>query len=77
MRSAYPVDCDAWIDEAADSEIGALIEVVRAVRNIRSENGIAPKVELDVYLSAGEPTEALRSQSIQYRGREAGEVGDE
>jgi valyl-tRNA synthetase len=61
MQSAYPDDCDAWIDEAADSEIGVLIEVVRAVRNIRSENGIAPKVELDVYLSAGEPTEALRS----------------
>jgi valyl-tRNA synthetase len=58
MQAAYPGDED-WIDEAADAEIGALIEVVRAVRNIRSEMNIAPKVELDVYLAPSGTTDAL------------------
>ncbi len=60
MQASYP-DESGWVDEAADCEIGALIEVVRAVRNIRSEMNIAPKVELDVYLSAGDTADLLRA----------------
>jgi valyl-tRNA synthetase len=60
MRAAYPQAHTNWHDAAADAEVGALIEVVRAVRNVRAEMRIAPKIALDVYLAPGEAAEALR-----------------
>jgi valyl-tRNA synthetase len=64
-----------WIDAQADQEVGALIEVVRAVRNLRAEMNIAPKVELEIYLSAGPATDALRAhESLIQRLARVGEI---
>jgi valyl-tRNA synthetase len=59
MRAQYPAFEARWIDPEADAEIGALIEVVRIVRNIRAEMGIKPGVALDAYVSAGPTADAV------------------
>jgi valyl-tRNA synthetase len=59
MVAPYPVYEESWVDDAADAEIGALIEAVRAVRNVRSEMGIKPNVELEAYVSPGPTAEVL------------------
>ena len=63
MLAAYPSVEETWVDEAADVEVGALIEVVRALRNVRSEMGIKPSVELDAYVSAGATAEIVTRHS--------------
>ncbi len=52
MTAAWPEARPEWTDEAADREMSAVIEVVRAVRNLRAEMRIAPSVPLDLYLGA-------------------------
>src|SRR6185369_9776893 len=59
MLAQYPQFDASWIDQEADAEVGALIEVVRMVRNIRAEMGIKPGVALDVYVSAGTTADAV------------------
>jgi valyl-tRNA synthetase len=59
MLAPFPAFDERWIDAEADAEIGALIEVVRIVRNIRAEMGIKPGVALDVYVSAGPTADAV------------------
>ena len=68
MTAEYPVAVGSWRDETADDEIGTLIEVVRGARNIRSEMGIAPKVELELFLAPGDVADvALRHRELVMR----------
>jgi valyl-tRNA synthetase len=56
--SAWPEPCAEWDDAAAEAEIGVLQEMLGAVRNIRSEYGVAPGREVEVRLRAAD--DALR-----------------
>ena len=58
MTASYPRAEPSWRDAQVEEEIELLIEVVRAVRNIRAEMGIAPKTELDLYIGEG-PAESV------------------
>jgi valyl-tRNA synthetase len=53
MRASYPAGIEGWRDEEADAEVGALIEIVRAARNIRSESNIPPKTPLALWVGEG------------------------
>jgi valyl-tRNA synthetase len=62
MLAEYPAFEPSWIDAEADAEIGAVVEVVRAVRNVRAEMGIKPNQDLDVYVSAGPTGDVISRQ---------------
>jgi valyl-tRNA synthetase len=53
MLTAYPEGVANLIDEAAESEIQAIIELISRVRNIRSEMNIKPADRVSVILTAG------------------------
>ncbi len=52
QNASYPGYVESWRDEVAEAEMGALIELVRSVRNIRSEMNIPPKLRLELYADA-------------------------
>ncbi len=75
MCSRFPELRPEWSDAEAETQIGDLIEAVRAVRNIRAEMGIAPRVELDVFLKAGAGAGAVRAnEPLMRRLARAGSV---
>jgi valyl-tRNA synthetase len=51
MIASYPVAAGAWRDAGAERVVGQLIGAVTAIRNIRSELGIAPTTTLNVRVS--------------------------
>ena len=53
MLASYPEARPEWRDQEIEREMNAVIEVIRCVRNIRAEMGIAPKTPLNVYLGDG------------------------
>jgi len=67
MRAAYPRAEAGWADAQADREVELLIEIVRAVRNIRAEMNIAPKIELDLYLGDGEAAAVAEANADMIR----------
>ncbi|HXC68642.1 MAG TPA: valine--tRNA ligase [Pyrinomonadaceae bacterium] len=58
MLTSYPQAADELIDEAAESEMQAIIELISRVRNIRSEMSIKPGERIPVIV--GSPDENLR-----------------
>jgi valyl-tRNA synthetase len=58
MLTAYPERVTALIDEAAESEMQAIIEVISRVRNIRSEMNIKPAERVKIVVAS--PDENLR-----------------
>ncbi|HKP73727.1 MAG TPA: class I tRNA ligase family protein, partial [Pyrinomonadaceae bacterium] len=58
MLAAYPEGRAELIDERAESEVQAIIELVSRVRNIRSEMNIKPGEQVRILISA--PDESLR-----------------
>lgn len=58
MLAAYPEGVDALIDEAAELEMQAIIELISRVRNIRSEMNIKPAERIPIIV--GSPDEKLR-----------------
>ena len=59
MLTAYPAGSVDLIDEAAESEMQAIIELISRVRNIRSTMNIKPGERIPIIVSA--PDEKLRS----------------
>jgi valyl-tRNA synthetase len=57
MLAAYPEGAANLIDEAAESEMQAIIELISRVRNIRSEMNIKPAERIPVVVAA--PAESL------------------
>ena len=57
MLTSYPQAADELIDEAAESEMQAIIELISRVRNIRSEMNIKPGERIPVIV--GSPDENL------------------
>jgi len=58
MLTAYPAGVSNLIDEAAESEMQAIIELISRVRNIRSEMNIKPGERIPIVVTA--PDENLR-----------------
>ena len=58
MLAAYPEGRPELIDEAAESEMQAIIDVISRVRNIRSEMNIKPSERVPVLIAA--PDESMR-----------------
>ena len=58
MLASYPQGSDALIDEQAESEMAATIDLISRVRNIRSEMNIKPSERVRVLVAA--PDEKLR-----------------
>jgi valyl-tRNA synthetase len=52
MVAAYPDPEAHWIDADAEGRLAQVMELVRAVRNIRSELGIPPSASVNVRLAA-------------------------
>jgi valyl-tRNA synthetase len=59
MLAAYPEGRKELIDEAAESEMQAIIDVISRVRNIRSEMNIKPAERMPIIIAA--PDESLRN----------------
>ncbi len=53
MAASYPRAGESPVDEEAEREMDAIIDVVRAVRNVRAEMNIAPKVALSLRVGKG------------------------
>jgi valyl-tRNA synthetase len=60
MVAAYPHADETLIDTAAEAEIDALIEIVRAIRNVRAEY----KVETGRWIDARIHTDASRQDAV-------------
>ncbi len=54
MLAAYPLTREELIDERAESEIAAIVELVSRVRNIRSEMSIKPGEPVRILVGAAE-----------------------
>jgi valyl-tRNA synthetase len=54
MLAAYPEGAAALIDETAESEMQAIIELISRVRNIRSEMNIKPGERIPIVVSAAD-----------------------
>ncbi len=52
MLTKFPFGDAATIDERAESEMSAVIDVIKRVRNIRTELQISPSIRFDVHIAA-------------------------
>jgi valyl-tRNA synthetase len=55
MTAPYPARTEAWRDEDAERELTLVLDIVRAVRNIRRERGIDAGRWLETYVVADAP----------------------
>ena len=67
VTGRYPDVREDWRDAEVDSTMDTLIEVVRSVRNIRSEMRIAPKVALDLWVAEGSVAKVLLENEAMVR----------
>jgi valyl-tRNA synthetase len=68
MLQPYPKVVEKWIQPEAEEKVGFLTEVIRAVRNLRTEMNCPPSREIEVVLFAPENDIAfLRSQEPYLR----------
>jgi valyl-tRNA synthetase len=51
VTAPYPAPGEDWLDEGAERELGLVIDVVRAVRNLRRERGLDAGRWLEVYVA--------------------------
>ena len=56
----YPKSAGVWRDAAAEAAMSHVIDVNRAIRNLRAEKGVEASARLAVYLRASGQAEALR-----------------
>ncbi len=54
MLTSFPSGDASAIDARADREMGAVIEVIKRVRNIRTELGVSPSIRFDVHVAAND-----------------------
>ncbi len=63
MLSDWPEYKKEEVNSLIDSNVGQMIEIVRAIRNIRAEMNVAQNKEIDVLISAGEHLENVAGLS--------------
>jgi len=63
MVAAYPEADDIWLDDEAERVMDSVVEVVRAIRNVRMEHKVQPArwIETDIY--GGELAGAIRAHT--------------
>ena len=63
MIAEYPKADESLRDASAEAQVGAIMEIVRAIRNLRAESGITPdkKVECMIVPKTGEARDAVES----------------
>ncbi len=54
MRQPYPKVADEWLDEAMETQMALLQQVIGAVRNIRGEMNVPPAKEAELILNGGD-----------------------
>ena len=54
MLSNFPIVNEEWKNDAVEKEMGIIIEIITAIRNIRGEMRIAPSQTLNVLISAAD-----------------------
>jgi valyl-tRNA synthetase len=59
MLTMFPTGDDLLIDEAAESEMAAVIELITKVRNIRAEMNIKPGDRLSIHVAGDETTRSV------------------
>ncbi|MEP7076494.1 MAG: valine--tRNA ligase [Acidobacteriota bacterium] len=66
MLTDFPVCSDALLDDAAETEMGAVIELITKVRNIRAEMNISTAIKFTVHIAANADTQNIfRSNEAQ------------
>ena len=58
ITAGWPVPDDAAVDEAADSAMAAVIEIVSAIRRFRSEHKVAPSKKIAALVVAADAGQA-------------------
>ena len=61
MVAPYPQADTAWRDPEAERDIDGVIDIVRAIRNIRSEKGIEPAKKIEAFVVAGDGRAAIEA----------------
>ena len=59
----YPIAADALIDDQAEQQMALLTDIVRSIRNARTEFGIDPARQIQAMISAGRDYDLLSDQS--------------
>ncbi len=67
MVAAYPESDEAMLDPAAESELEAIIEIIRSIRNTRVEFKVESSKRIPVHIDAGDLLSAIsaHAQTIQ------------
>ena len=65
--AAYPEADAADFDEQAEAEVGAVIELVRGIRNIRAEFRIQPNQSLEAIVDAPDVAEVVEAEGAAIR----------
>ena len=68
MRALWPGDVARWIDHDAEGEMTVVMEIVRAIRGMRADLGIAPGEPVPVDLYARTEYRALLEATARYIG---------
>ena len=65
--ASYPVRDDSLLDEDAESAMAAVIEIVRAVRNLRAEFRIRPNESVTAVVDAPDVSDVIESEATAIR----------
>ncbi|MFM9903985.1 MAG: valine--tRNA ligase [Pyrinomonadaceae bacterium] len=81
MLTGFPEGDAALIDERAETEMSAVIEIIKKVRNIRAEMNISTAIKFTVHIAAVEGMQAVfeanEAQIIKLAKAESLVIGDE
>ncbi len=58
MRASFPVEDSRWIDDATESEMDFVQELINSVRNIRGENSVPPSREIAIKIRFADNSQA-------------------
>jgi valyl-tRNA synthetase len=64
MLARYPEPAASLVDDAAEADMGRLVEVVRAIRNLRSEYNVPPSRPLEARLFAADASVRARLADV-------------
>jgi valyl-tRNA synthetase len=48
--AAWPLAVEAWCDDEAESQAGLVLDIIRAIRNVRAERGVEPSRFVEAYV---------------------------
>ncbi len=72
MIAPWPQPADRLTFPSAESQMNLVIEVIRALRNIRSEANLEPKKKVSAYFSASAERNAILNSNMDYIANLAG-----